>query len=58
MVDILTSVSADGVEDCISLDAILAYITSNQKEGSDYIPGKRTELFTPWPLILWQQLEP
>jgi len=45
-VDILTLVSADGVEDCISLDAILAYITSNQKEGSDYIPGERTELFT------------
>ena len=46
MVDILTLVIADGVEDCISLDAILAYVTSNQKEGSDYIPGERTELFT------------
>ena len=52
MVDILTSVSADGMEGCISLDAILAYVTSNQKEGSDYIPGERRELFTPWPLIL------
>jgi len=52
MVDILTSVSADGMEGCISLEAILAYVTSNQKEGSDYIPGERRELFTPWPLIL------